>query len=220
MRKPCAARAPVIAKRMAYLIAITGGSGSGKTTVARALAAALVARRCALIGEDDYYHCASAFPDFDADRHNFDAPAAKDHALLAAHLTEAKAGRRFAKPCYDLRTHRRAADSELVLPADFVIVEGLHVLCDDALRQIFDLRVFIDAEESLRLGRRMIRDVRDRARTPQSVLQQFFENVRPMHAAFVEPQRACADLLLVSTFEGGLAEADAHAAMIAARIRP
>lgn len=204
---------------MALLIAITGGSGSGKTTLARALAAALAPRRTALIGEDDYYLCASAFPDFDADAHNFDAPAAKDHALLAAHLSAAKAGAAFAKPIYDLKTHRRTAETETIAPADVVIVEGLHVLCDPALRALYDLSVFIEAEESLRLGRRMIRDVRDRARTPQSVLQQFFENVRPMHAAFVAPQRDRADVVIVSTFEGGLAEADAQAAMIAARLK-
>jgi uridine kinase len=200
------------------LIAITGGSGSGKTTVAHALARRLAPRTVALIGEDDYYRCSSSYPHFDEATHNFDEPAAKDDALLATHLAAAKRGEAFAKPLYDLKTHSRRAETETIAPADAIIVEGIHVLATPALRALFDLSVFLEADEGLRLGRRMIRDVRDRARTPQSVLQQFFENVRPMHALHIAPQAAFADLVLVSTYEGSLAEADKQAETIARRL--
>jgi len=193
------------------IIGIAGGSASGKTTVAKALAAA-AAGRVALIGDDDYY---LPFPrGVDPDRYNFDAPAAKDLPLLCAHLKAARAGEAFAKPVYDLKEHRRSDESETVAPADVVIVEGLHAFATPALAAAYDLKVFIDAEETLRLGRRMIRDVMERKRTADSGFRQFFTNVRPMHDASVEPQRAQADLVIVSTFAGGADEAAAQAAAI------
>lgn len=195
---------------MTKIVAIAGGSASCKTTVARALAQRLGDRRVAVIGEDDYYRSRETIRGFDPLTYNFDAPAAKDDALLCAHLRAAKRGEAFDKPVYDLRTHTRRAQTERIEPSDIVIVEGLHVLATPALCAVMDVRVFIDCEESLRLGRRMIRDVVERARTPQSVLQQFFSNVRPMHALHVEPQRRRADLILVSTFDGGRDETEAH----------
>ena len=201
---------------MTRLVAITGGSGSGKTTIARALAAALPS--AALIGEDDYYRCRTSYAAFDPETQNFDEPDAKDHALLCAHLAAARRGEAFQKPLYDLTTHSRLTKTETIAPSDVLIVEGLHVLSSDALVAAFDLKVFIEADETLRLGRRMIRDVRERARTPRSVLQQFFEHVRPMHAAHVAPQRARADLVIASTYEGGLAEAARLGLEIAARL--
>lgn len=200
---------------MAKLIAITGGSGAGKTTVARALAHKLGARAI-VIAEDDYYLCASTIPQFDAATHNFDAPAAKEHALMIAHLALAKSGQAFDKPVYDLTTHRRLPQVERIVHADIVIVEGIHLLADGNLRALFDVRVFIEADEALRLGRRMIRDVESRGRTPRTVLMQFFSTVRPMHEAYVAPQRAFANLVLTSSPEAGPDAADADAARIAA----
>ncbi|MET0182573.1 MAG: uridine kinase [Caulobacterales bacterium] len=202
---------------MAYLIGIAGGSASGKTTIAHALAAELAPRSVALIAEDDYYLDRSAYPDFDPDKVNFDAPSAKDDVLLREHLAAARRSQPFDKPLYDLKTHARLAESERLRPADVVIVEGIHVLSSDALCACFDLKVYIDAEETLRLGRRMIRDVTERNRTPHSVLQQFFLNVRPMHDLHVAPQARRADLVLQSSFAGGAAEAKTQAAQIAAQ---
>lgn len=202
---------------MAKLIAITGGSGAGKTTVARALATKL-GPRATLIGEDDYYRCATTIPNFDPATQNFDAPASKDDALLCANLAQARRGEAFEKPLYDLVTHTRRGQTERVAPAEIVIVEGIHLLAFPALRDLFDLTVFIEADEALRLGRRMIRDVEVRGRTPRSVFQQFFTFVRPMHEAHVAPQRALADLVLVSSPEAGPQEADAHAEIILARL--
>jgi uridine kinase len=203
---------------MTKLIAITGGSGAGKTTVARALARRLGAG-AVVIAEDDYYRCASTVPNFDAATHNFDTPSAKEHALLREHLTLAKSGEAFDKPVYDLVTHRRKPDVERIVHADWVIVEGIHLLAAPELDGIFDLSVFMHADEALRLGRRMIRDVEARGRTPRSVMAQFFTSVRPMHEQQVEPQRARADMVIFCPYEAGPEHADACAAQIVERLR-
>lgn len=200
---------------MTRIIAITGGSGAGKTTLARALGRRLGA---AVIAEDDYYQCASTFARFDAASHNFDAPHAKDHALLLEHMKAAKAGVAFDKPLYDLTTHRRSADVERITPGGVLVVEGIHLLAVPKLHALFDLTVFIDADEALRIGRRMIRDVETRGRTPRTVLAQFFASVRPMHEAHVDPQRAIADIVLTSTIESGPDSAEADAARVTAAL--
>ncbi len=198
---------------MTRIIAITGGSGAGKTTLAHALARRLDAM---VIAEDDYYFCASTIAGFNAATHNFDAPSAKDHALLRSHLALAKSGAGFDKPRYDLITHRRLPETEPVAPSAMLIVEGIHLLAGDELRALFDLSVFIEADEALRLGRRMIRDVESRGRAPRTVLAQFLSNVRPMHQDYVEPQRAFADMVLTSLHESSPESAEADAARIAA----
>lgn len=195
------------------MIAITGGSGAGKTTIARALARRLGAG-AVVIAEDDYYRCASTIPSFDAATHNFDAPEAKEHALLREHLALAKSGAAFDKPIYDLVTHRRKPEVERIVQAEHVIVEGIHLLASSDLRGLYDLAVFVEADEALRLGRRMIRDVETRGRTPRSVLTQFFATVRPMHERHVEPQRAFAQLVISCPHDAGPEHADASAARI------
>lgn len=201
---------------MTRIIAIAGGSGAGKTTIAKALAR-LYGVRSRVIGEDDYYRCSSTVPNFNADTHNFDEPAAKDDALLVAHLNAWRRGEAFDKPIYNLKKHRRKKETEKVKPADILIVEGIHLLAFPDLRALVDLAVYVEADESLRLGRRIIRDVKYRKRTPESVLTQFFTNVRPMHELHIVPQRGRADLVLISSPFAGEAEAEAHAAVIAQR---
>jgi uridine kinase len=198
---------------MTKIIAITGGSGAGKTTVARALARRIGAGAI-VIAEDDYYRCASTIPNFDAATYNFDAPSAKEHALLRDHLALAKSGAAFDKPVYDLVTHRRKPDIERIVHADTIIVEGIHLLAAPDLRPLFDLTVFMESDEALRLGRRMIRDVESRGRTPRSVMAQFFTTVRPMHERHVAPQRDLADIVIVCPYEAGPDHADASAAQI------
>jgi uridine kinase len=199
------------------IIAITGGSGAGKTTVARALARKLGAGAI-VIAEDDYYRCSSTIPHFDAATYNFDAPEAKEHALLREHLALAKRGEAFDKPVYDLVTHRRKADVERIVHADTVIVEGIHLLAAPELRALYDLSVYMHSDESLRLGRRMIRDVEARGRTPRSVMAQFFTTVRPMHERHIEPQRALADMVIVCPYDAGPDHADQSAAQILDRL--
>ena len=200
---------------MTRIIAITGGSGAGKSVIARALGVRLAAQ---VIAEDDYYRCASTFSDFDPLTHNFDAPEAKEHELLAAHLALAKAGAGFDKPIYDLQTHRRRPESESIPAANTLIVEGLHLLVSPGLRPLFDLKVYVEADEAVRLARRMLRDAETRARAPHTIAAQFFANVRPMHDIHVAPQRALADLVVHSAFDSGPDHAQANAEKIAARL--
>lgn len=203
---------------MTRIVAITGGSGAGKTTIARALARFLGAG-AVVIAEDDYYRCASTIRDFDAATHNFDSPDAKEHGLLRKHLVLAKSGAAFDKPVYDLVTHRRRPDVERIAHAETLVVEGIHLLAAPELRDLFDLKVFVEADEAVRLGRRMIRDAQARGRTPRSVFSQFFLTVRPMHDAHIEPQRAFADLVLVCPYDAGPEHADANAQRIAERLK-
>lgn len=202
---------------MTKLIAITGGSGAGKTTIARALARRLGAG-AVVIAEDDYYRCSSSVPDFDPATYNFDIPSAKEHSLLHEHLALAKSGDAFDKPVYDLATHRRTPQIERIVHADYVIVEGLHLLTAPELDGLFDVTVFVHADEALRLGRRMIRDVESRGRTPRSIMAQFFTHVRQMHESYVEPQRTRADLVLACPYDADSDYADASAAQIAERL--
>jgi uridine kinase len=200
---------------MMRMIAITGGSGAGKTTIAQALARRL-GKGAVVIAEDDYYRCASTIPNFNAATYNFDEPAAKEHALLMEHLKRAKSGETFDKPLYDLKTHRRRAEAERIAHAETLIVEGIHLLVAAELRSFFDAKVFVHADEALRLARRLIRDNEERNRHPREIVSQFFTNVRPMHEKYVEPQRACADLVVDCVFGAAAAETDANAARIAA----
>jgi uridine kinase len=205
------------AAHMTRIIAITGGSGAGKTTIARALARQLGAG-AVVVAEDDYYRCASAIADFDAATHNFDAPEAKEHALLREHLALARSGQAFDKPVYDLTTHRRRPEVERIVHANWVIVEGIHLLVAPEMRALFDLKVYVEADEAVRLARRMIRDAEARGRTPRSVMTQFFSSVRPMHERHVAPQRALADLVLLCPYDAGPEDADMSARRIMERL--
>ena len=203
---------------MVYIIAIAGGSGAGKTTIAQKLAR-LLGEGCLLLPEDDYYRCRTSFADFDASVHDFDDPQAKDHALLADHLESARRGQPFQKPLYDFVDHARLPETELVEPREFIVLEGLHVLAAPRVRAAIDFAVFVEAAEPLRLARRLERDVNQRGRSAVSVRRQFFRTVRPAHAASVVPQRAYAHLVLVSASEDDRTEADELATRILQEVR-
>lgn len=178
------------------LIAIAGGSASGKSRFAEAVARALSDGGCTVIAEDDYYVDAGNLPGFDPHRFNFDEPAAKDHNLLVQHLQALKSGKAVDCPIYDFTTHCRAAETVRRSPDPVVIVEGLHVLASETLRACFDLTVFVYACDATRLARRVDRDVAERGRTAEFARHQFETHVRPMHDLHIEPQRAFADLVI------------------------
>jgi uridine kinase len=179
---------------MALVVGIAGGSASGKTTVAR-LVAQHLGRRCVLIAHDRYYR-GGAGPDT-----NFDHPDALDTDLLLSDLERLRSRQPTRLPVYDFARHDRAPSErwDPVEPRPVLVVEGILILAIPALRDAFDLRVFVEAPDDLRLARRIRRDVAHRGRTVHSVLDQYERTVRPMHEAFVAPSRVHADLLLDGT---------------------
>lgn len=178
------------------LVGVSGGSASGKTEIARAAARALAPLSAIVVAEDEYYGDHGASPDFDATRFNFDHPASRDHSLLAKHLEALKKGKSVEAPVYDFTIHRRRADTRTIAPADVVLVEGIHLFCDPEVRDLFDVRVYVDAPDDIRLARRLLRDVNERGRTAQSVVGQYLGTVRPMHHEWTHPNAACAHIVI------------------------
>lgn len=171
-----------------YVIGIAGGTASGKTTLAQRVAERVGA---AILPHDRYYHDAP-----DPRTHNFDHPDALETGLLVRHLDGLRAGEAVEVPVYDFTVHRRAARRETLRPRPILIVEGILLLTDEALRARIDLPVFVDAADDIRLIRRLRRDVAERGRTVESVLEQWMGTVRPMHLAFVAPSKEHAALVL------------------------
>lgn len=199
-----------------FILAVTGGSASGKTRLAQSLARAFSGQGCYVIPEDDYYIDAGNMPGFDPATFNFDEPAAKDHGLLETHLQALRAGRSVAAPQYDFGTHCRCTDTVTRKPAAVLIVEGLHLLATPTLANVFDLTVYVDASDEIRFERRLARDVAERGRTPQSVRHQYQTLVRPMHEKHVEPQRHLANIVIENM---GEPDFDRMGAGIEARIQ-
>lgn len=186
------------------IIALAGGSGSGKSTLAKALQHELGlilqnSDAVRILPEDDYYHCATGIADFDPAQHDFDAPDSKDMDLLATHLQALRRGEAVEKPLYDFRLHERMAQHEKLAPPAIVILEGIHALTAPAVADAADLRIMLDAPGDVRLARRLLRDVSERARTMDSVIQQYFSTVRRNHEAFEPLARARADLVFTVT---------------------
>jgi uridine kinase len=168
------------------IVLIAGGTASGKSTLCRTLAAR---PDVLLIEHDRYYKSASPGA-------NFDEPAALDTALLIAQLAALRQGEAVDLPIYDFARHARADGTDRAVAAPIVVVEGILVLCEPALRAVADLSVFVDAPADLRLARRLRRDLIERGRSAESVLNQYLATVRPMHNRWVEPAKAHAHLVL------------------------
>ncbi|HEV3032700.1 MAG TPA: uridine kinase [Polyangia bacterium] len=183
-----------------FVLGIAGGTGSGKTTVAQNVIAALPARAAVLIDSDAYYRDRSSLPPAAREHINFDHPDAIETEFLETHLVELRAGRAIEMPQYDYREHARRRETRRVEPAPVVVVEGILVLADARLRAQMDLKIFVDTDADIRLMRRMRRDMEERGRTFAQVRDQYSETVRPMHLAFVEPSKRFADLIVP---EGG-----------------
>ena len=179
-----------------HLVGIAGGSGSGKTTFAHALAARMPEKDCALIFQDNYYIDQSARFDFDGGSVNFDHPDSLDFPLLAAHLTALKARTRIEIPIYDFSTHSRLKTTLPQAPKRIILVDGILIFHPESVRSLFDELVFFDTPEALRFQRRIERDVQERGRTPEGVKSQFMKQVKPMHDRFVEPTRRFADTVV------------------------
>jgi len=183
-----------------FVVGIAGGTGSGKTTVAHKLAGAMPAGRCVTIEHDAYYRDQGHLSPEDRATINYDHPASLDSSLLALHLRELREGRPVDVPIYDFATHTRRSETRTVEPARVIVVEGILVFTEPALREQMDIKIFVDTDPDIRLMRRIRRDLEQRGRTFQSVRDQYYATVRPMHIEHVEPTKRWADLIIP---EGG-----------------
>jgi uridine kinase len=182
------------------IVGIAGGTGSGKTTVANKLAAAMPPGRCTTLDHDAYYFDQGHLPPEERATINYDHPSALESALLATHLRELRAGRAVEVPIYDFATHTRRRETRHVAPAPVIVVEGILVFAEAALREQMDVKIFVDTDPDIRLMRRIRRDLEHRGRSFQSVRDQYYATVRPMHLEHVEPSKRWADLIVP---EGG-----------------
>jgi len=192
--------------RPALVIGVAGGTGSGKTTVARKLVEALPARLAIIIEYDSYYRDRSALSPEERDALNYDHPDALESELLAEHLHSLRTGASVEVPIYDFRNHTRRRETRRVDPTAVVVVEGILTLAQPAVREQLDIKIFVDTDPDIRVFRRIRRDLEDRGRTFASVREQYYRSVRPMHNHFVEPSKRWADLIIP---EGG----DNHVAL-------
>lgn len=182
-------------------IGIAGGTGSGKTTVARSVMERLGTGQATLISQDNYYKDHSNLSMEERAAINYDHPFAFDNELLAEHLGVLREGRPAFAPVYDFTTHARSkSESVQLAPNPIVMIEGLHVLSDETLRGLLDIKVFVDTDPDVRILRRVLRDIEERGRTIQSIHHQYLTTVKPMHEAFIEPSKKYADLIIP---EGG-----------------
>lgn len=184
-----------------FLIGVAGGTCSGKTTLSERLAVLAGGSNLALIKLDSYYQAAHDKPFAERERTNYDHPDAFDWDLLNDHLAALVNGATVPVPVYDFTNHDRSDDVRMVHPARIVVVEGILVLWEPRLRERFDLRVFVDADADLRLIRRLGRDVAERGRTTESIIEQYLATVRPSHDQFIEPSKRHADVIFP---EGGM----------------
>lgn len=178
------------------VVGIAGGTASGKTTVARKIHDALSTRRVAFIDQDAYYRAFSELSLEERKAVNFDHPDSFDTELLVRHLNALKVGEAIQKPTYDYLEGTRASIAVTVNPADIVLVEGILVLHEPAIRALLDVKIFVETEDDVRIIRRLTRDIKERGRDFDRVVQQYFATVRPMHQAFVEPSKHHADIIV------------------------
>lgn len=178
------------------ILGIAGGSGSGKTTVARHVADAIDAKRVAFIDMDAYYRDHHELSHDELRLLNWDHPDAFDIDTLADHLTQLANGKAIDKPVYDFVRHRRAEQSQRIEPADVIVVDGILLLVDERIRSKLDIKVFVDTDADIRLIRRIRRDMERRGRPLDEILDQYLTTVQPMHLQFVEPSKRYADLII------------------------
>lgn len=185
--------------KLPYIVGIAGGTGSGKSTLSERLSRALPGE-VVLIRHDNYYHDQKQLPFSERVKKNYDHPLAFETELLIQHLDQLRQGRSIYMPEYDFTQHTRREHEVLLEPQRVILVEGILVLENAALRERMDLRIFVDTDSDTRILRRLVRDINQRQRTLESVIEQYLRTVKPMHEQFVEPSKRYADIIVP---EGG-----------------
>jgi len=182
------------------VIGIAGGSGSGKTTVATNILQRVGPENIAFLQHDSYYKDLSGLPPVQRAEINFDHPNSLETDLLIQHVAALRDGMAVEVPIYDFSTDRRTADTVTLKPRNVIIVEGILIFTEAALRKMLDVKIYVDTDADLRFIRRLERDINERGRTTESVIKQYLSTVRPMHLEFVEPSKRYADIIIP---EGG-----------------
>lgn len=195
-------------------IGVAGGTASGKSTVSANLLSEAGSQNIAYLAHDSYYRPASEIPHTQDGRPNFDHPNSLETSLMIHHIRQLQNWQPVEEPIYDFTTHSRQEGTRTVQPQPVILVEGILLFVEPELRDLFDIRIFVDTPDDIRLIRRLQRDIAKRGRTAQSVIDQYLATVRPMHLEFVEPSKRHADVIIP---EGGFNKVAID--MVAARIR-
>lgn len=185
------------------IIGIGGGSGSGKTTIAHSIVEAIGHESVVLIQHDAYYRDLTHLPLEERAKVNYDHPASLETDLLAEHIRQLRSGQAIERPVYDFTVHNRAKETIRVEPCRVIVLEGIVVLYEPELRDLMDLKVYVDTDADLRIVRRLERDIHERGRSFDSVRTQYLETVRPMHLQFVEPSKRYADMVIPEGYNIG-----------------
>ena len=182
------------------IVGIAGGTGSGKTTLATRIREGVGESNCCLLQHDWYYRDLSHLDQEERENFNFDHPEALDNGLLRSHLESLKGGESIDAPQYDFSNHLREEETRTLSPEDVIVVEGILLFAIPEVREALDIRIYVDTDADIRAFRRIRRDIRERGRDFESIREQYYETVRPMHLEFVEPSKRWADLIVP---EGG-----------------
>ncbi len=191
----------MLANIFPIVIGIAGGTGSGKTTVADVVLQRVGAHRIAYLPHDAYYRDLSALPHNQRVLINFDHPDSLETELMIEHVKQLKSGHSIEMPVYDFTHHTRTQETVRIKAQRVILVEGILIFAEAALRELFDVKIFVDTDADIRFIRRLQRDIAERGRTTDSVIAQYLSTVRPMHLEFVEPSKRYADVIIP---EGGL----------------
>jgi len=200
-------------KRSPLVIGIAGGSGSGKTTVAQTILQRVGPDRISFLQHDAYYKDLSGLPPTQRAEVNFDHPNSLETELLTKHILQLVSGKPVEVPIYDFSTHSRTERTYTVQPRGVILIEGILIFTEATLRDLFNVKIFVDTDPDLRFIRRLERDISERGRTLETVVKQYLSTVRPMHLEFVEPSKRYADIIIP---EGGFNAAALD--MVVARI--
>jgi uridine kinase len=196
------------------ILGVAGGSGSGKTTVVSQIIRGLDPVPVSVLHHDSYYRDRPELTPEERARINYDHPDSLETELLAEHLREILAGRTVEEPVYDFTTHSRTGETRRIEPTPIVILDGILILAEPELRDLMDIKVYVETDSDLRFIRRLLRDTKERGRSVESVIRQYQETVRPMHLQFVEPSRRNADIIVPFGRENRVA-----ISMLVARLR-